>query len=95
VIDLTSVDFPAQRANRYDEVNVGVRKNQPTTSWITSQPCTQHKVFSRRSMLPTGNLATLALVRADTCMATRNLMPERHSPLQAHNPLLISAWTND
>jgi hypothetical protein len=45
--------------------------------------------------LPTGNLATLALARADIRMAKRNLMPERHSPLQAHNPLLISEWTND
>lgn len=39
--------------------------NQANTSWNTSHPCMQHKVFSRRSILPTGNLAKLVLARAD------------------------------
>src|SRR5262245_51453639 len=39
--------------------NAGVGEIDARTSWNASHPCTTHMVFSRRSILPTGNLATL------------------------------------
>ena len=64
----------AERFIRYALSNVGVTNtdadNVVERSIIQRHPpgpddsCIQHKLFSRRSILPTGNLATLVLTAA-------------------------------
>jgi hypothetical protein len=51
------------------------------------------QVFSRRSILPTGNLATCVLARDDVVRGEAHPMPERHQPLLRNTVSPISAWT--
>jgi superfamily II DNA/RNA helicase len=63
-------------------IKVGVQRAtiDVSTSWNAVHPCIEHELFSRRSILPTGNLATLCSLALIIRGAKCNPMPERHTP---------------